>query len=161
MCQICVFLQQMLPSPRPRLLEGNSLIPGFITQIVCLPRHWSPLHSVSVTLGKRPGNLSVTIWKTLVTALSTTDFCKWECEVGTDTLFPFDVAKKCDEIHITRKLGRPSFHPYKSGGSRKSVPNRRTANRRSFFQRADPRSLRPFLGQTASQGRGMHNRTSK
>ncbi|MPC60141.1 hypothetical protein E2C01_054179 [Portunus trituberculatus] len=34
---------------------------------------------------------------------------KWECAVGREELFPFDVTKKCDEICKTRKLGRPSF----------------------------------------------------
>ncbi|KAK4316176.1 hypothetical protein Pmani_012685 [Petrolisthes manimaculis] len=33
------------------------------------------------------------------------------CEVGNDELFPFDVVKKCDEIHKMRKLGRPSYRP--------------------------------------------------
>ncbi|MPC58147.1 hypothetical protein E2C01_052142 [Portunus trituberculatus] len=35
--------------------------------------------------------------------------CKWECAAGREELFPFDVTKKCDEIHKTRKLGRPLF----------------------------------------------------
>ena len=35
--------------------------------------------------------------------------CKWECDVGSDELFPFNVAKKCDEIHKTKKLGMPYF----------------------------------------------------
>ena len=36
-------------------------------------------------------------------------FSKWEYEVGTNELFPFDVAKKCDEIHKTKKLGKPIY----------------------------------------------------
>ncbi|MPC86768.1 hypothetical protein E2C01_081604 [Portunus trituberculatus] len=44
------------------------------------------------------------------------ELCKWECEVGQDDLFPFDVIKKCEEIHKSRKLGRPSFRPHKSPG---------------------------------------------
>lgn len=32
-----------------------------------------------------------------------------ECEVGTVELLPFDVAKKCDEIHKTWKLGKPHY----------------------------------------------------
>ncbi|KAK4299840.1 hypothetical protein Pmani_027912 [Petrolisthes manimaculis] len=40
------------------------------------------------------------------------ELCKWECEVGTEELFPFDVVKNCDEIHKTKKLGRPSFGPF-------------------------------------------------
>ena len=42
--------------------------------------------------------------------------CSWECEVGTADLFPVDVAKKCEEMHKTRKLGR-SFYKHKPAGS--------------------------------------------
>ncbi|MPC79354.1 hypothetical protein E2C01_073877 [Portunus trituberculatus] len=42
------------------------------------------------------------------------DLCKWECEVGQDELFPFDVAKKCEEIHKAGRLGWPSFRPSKA-----------------------------------------------
>ena len=35
--------------------------------------------------------------------------CKWECEVGMAELFLFDVAKKCDELHKIRKLGKPHY----------------------------------------------------
>lgn len=30
------------------------------------------------------------------------ELCKADCEVGTDDLFPFDIVKKCDEIHKTK-----------------------------------------------------------
>lgn len=90
------------------------------------------------------------------TALS--DLCKGGCEVGTDELFPFDVVKKCDEIHKTKKLGRPAFRPYKFDrkkavhqfrqGTRKPPPNR---SKSSF-------SSRPFLGQRQSWGRRTQNR---
>lgn len=91
-----------------------------------------------------------------------TDLCKWDCDVGTDALFPFDIAKKCDEIHKTKRLGRPSFRPHKSRGPRWSLQNRQPAgSRRPLFQRADSRSSRLFLGQTASQGRGMRRQTSQ
>ena len=84
--------------------------------------------------------------------------CKGGCEVGTDELFPFDVVKKCDEIHKTKKLGRPSFRPYKFDRmkavhqfrqrARKPPPNR---SKSSF-------SSRPFLGQRQSWGRRTQNR---
>lgn len=34
---------------------------------------------------------------------------RWDCEVGTNELFPFDVAKKCEEIHRTKRLGKPFY----------------------------------------------------
>lgn len=46
------------------------------------------------------------------------DLCKWKYEVGTDDLFPFNVVKKCEELHKTGKLGRPSFRPYRTTGRR-------------------------------------------
>ncbi|KAK3868375.1 hypothetical protein Pcinc_026224 [Petrolisthes cinctipes] len=86
------------------------------------------------------------------------ELCKGGCEVGTDELFPFDVVKKCDEIHKTKKLGRPSFRPYKFDrmktahqfrqGTRKPLPYRS----RSFS------SSRPFLGQRQPWGRRTQNR---
>ena len=51
------------------------------------------------------------------------ELCKWECNAGTDVLFPFDVVKKCDEIHKTKKLGRPSFRPYKTYKAKSFVPS--------------------------------------
>ena len=36
-------------------------------------------------------------------------FSKWEYEVGTNELSPFDVVRKCDEIHKTIKLGKPIY----------------------------------------------------
>ena len=85
------------------------------------------------------------------------DLCKWECEVGKDDLFPFDVTKKCEEIHKTRKLGRPSFHPYKSSG-RRFAPNKQTTRRHyQVPTHSRPRyQTRPFLGQRHPQGKGMH-----
>lgn len=46
--------------------------------------------------------------------------CGWECEVGTTDLFSFDVAKKCDEIHKTRKLGKP-FYKHKVSRSGEKI----------------------------------------
>ncbi|KAK4318784.1 hypothetical protein Pmani_010207 [Petrolisthes manimaculis] len=60
------------------------------------------------------------------------ELCKWECEVGTEELFPFDVVKKCDEIHKTKKLGRPSFHPFKTTRNRGFVSNRQDYRKPSF-----------------------------
>lgn len=85
-----------------------------------------------------------------------TELCKWEHEVGKDALFPFDVAKKCDEIHKTKKLGRPSFRPYKFG--RPQGHDYRHTTKRPYLPRAKPSSSsRPFLGQKQSRGRRTHN----
>lgn len=82
------------------------------------------------------------------------ELCKWECEVGRDDLFPFDVVKKCEDIHKSRKLGRPAFRPYKAPGKR--FPPPRQIPRRPPYQ-LQPRSrsqTRPFLGQRPPQGKG-------
>ncbi|XP_045129179.1 uncharacterized protein LOC123514963 isoform X1 [Portunus trituberculatus] len=85
------------------------------------------------------------------------ELCRWECEVGRDTLFPFDVTKKCDEIHKTKRLGRYPNRPYRTTGPRRFTQIRRPYNRRPYYQqRGDSRNSRPFLGKMASQGRGMH-----
>ncbi|MPC65753.1 hypothetical protein E2C01_059889 [Portunus trituberculatus] len=71
------------------------------------------------------------------------ELCKWDCEVRLDDLFPFDV-KKCDELHRTKKLGRPSFRPYKNFRM-KSVDQSRPRTRKPFYSRARPgSSSRPF-----------------
>lgn len=81
------------------------------------------------------------------------ELCKWECEVGTDSLFPFDVAKKCDEIHKTRKLGRPAFRPYRTGRAKNFVPTRQD-HRRSYTPRVRSKfPSRSFLGQRQSRGK--------
>ena len=90
------------------------------------------------------------------------ELCKWECEVGKDDLFPFDVVKKCEDIHKSRKLGRPSFRPHKTPGRRFVSP--RHSSRRSLrpsypqyhHQQSRPRpQSRLFLGQRPPQGKGM------
>ncbi|XP_063872825.1 uncharacterized protein LOC135107091 isoform X1 [Scylla paramamosain] len=84
------------------------------------------------------------------------ELCKWEYEVGQDALFPFDVTKKCKEIHKTKKLGRPTYRPYKSSW-RKYASNKQT--RRPYQVSSHSRlhnQPRPFLGQKHPQGRGMH-----
>lgn len=80
--------------------------------------------------------------------------CSWECEVGTTELFPFDVAKKCEEIHNTRKLGKP-FHrhkPYASAQKRfRPYFNKRQGSLPSRY----PAQSKPFLGHRQPQGRGF------
>ena len=81
------------------------------------------------------------------------ELCKWDCEVGLDELFPFDVVKKCDEIQRTKKLGRPSFRPYKNFRM-KPVDQSRLGTRKPFYSRArSSSSSRPFLGHRQSLGR--------
>ncbi|MPC48803.1 hypothetical protein E2C01_042586 [Portunus trituberculatus] len=41
------------------------------------------------------------------------DLCRWECEVGQDDLFLFDMVKKCEEAH--RKEAREAFYPFLEG----------------------------------------------
>ena len=82
------------------------------------------------------------------------ELCNWDCEVGKDDLFPFDVVKKCEEIHKSRKLGRPNFRTYKAPGKRFASP--RQLPTRPHPQQSRPRhQTRPFLGQRPPQGRGM------
>ena len=84
------------------------------------------------------------------------DICKWECEVGQNELFPFDVTKKCEEIHKAGKLGRPAFRPSKAPG-RRFTSSSRPAHRSSqaSFQSRRRSQSRPFLGQRPPQGRRM------
>ncbi|XP_045137191.1 uncharacterized protein LOC123519752 [Portunus trituberculatus] len=86
------------------------------------------------------------------------DLCKWECEVGQQELFPFDVTKKCEEIHKAGRLGRPSFRPpAKSSGKRYSSFSRTTHRSSQAHHQSRPRSqTRPFFAQRPPQGRGMH-----
>ena len=83
------------------------------------------------------------------------ELCKWECEVGKDDLFPFDVIKKCDDILRTRRLGRPAFRPYRYGRARRHAAPPRQDTRKPHYPQARHRTAqRPFLGHRASQGRG-------
>ncbi|MPC74717.1 hypothetical protein E2C01_069091 [Portunus trituberculatus] len=86
------------------------------------------------------------------------DLCKWECEVGQQELFPFDVTRKCEEIHKTGRLGRPSFRPSsKTSGKRFSSSSRSSHRPSQGHYQSRPRSQnRPFFGQRPPQGRGMH-----
>ncbi|XP_045131599.1 uncharacterized protein LOC123516406 isoform X3 [Portunus trituberculatus] len=82
------------------------------------------------------------------------ELCKWECEVGRDDLFPFDVVKKCEDIHKSRKLGRPAFRPRKAPGKRFLLP-RQTPRHPFYQQKSRPWSqTRSFLGQRPPQGKG-------
>lgn len=81
------------------------------------------------------------------------ELCKWECEVGRDDLFPFDVIKKCDEIRKTRQLGRPSSRPYRYNRARRQAPHGQDSRKSTYPQTRRP-SQRPFLGHRAPQGRG-------
>lgn len=85
------------------------------------------------------------------------ELCIWECEVGQDDLFPFDVIKKCEEIHKSRKLGRPTFRPHKGPGKRFAPPRQpsRHSFRPSYPQQSRPRyQTRPFLGKRPPQAKG-------
>ena len=80
--------------------------------------------------------------------------CSWECEVGTADLFPVDVAKKCEEMHKTRKLGR-SFYKHKPAGS---VQKRfKTVIQAGCSLLRVSKSLQGFLG-PRPQGRGTHRK---
>lgn len=81
------------------------------------------------------------------------ELCRWDCEVGTAELFPFDVIKKCEEIHRARRLGRPSFRPYRSGGPRQAAASHQ-APRRAPPPRHSRFRSRPFLGQRPPPLRG-------
>ncbi|XP_063856582.1 uncharacterized protein LOC135098244 [Scylla paramamosain] len=94
------------------------------------------------------------IARTHVNDSALAELCNWECEVGKDDLFPFDVIKKCEEIHKSRKLGRPTFRPYKAPGKRFASP--RQLPSRPHSQQPRPRhQTRSFLGQRPPQGKGM------
>lgn len=85
--------------------------------------------------------------------------CTWDCEVGTAELFPFDVAKRCDELHRTRTLGRSTYRPKPSGGTQKRfqpyVTKRQWPRQHTSSSRV-PVQSRPFLGHR--QGRGFHRK---
>ncbi|MPC24635.1 hypothetical protein E2C01_017723 [Portunus trituberculatus] len=82
------------------------------------------------------------------------ELCKWDCEVGGSDLFPFDVSKRCEEIHKTRRLGRPTSRPFRTAGPRKVVPNRFLPRRHAYPPPARARTSKPFLGQRCPRGQG-------
>uniref|UniRef100_A0A0P4WG63 Reverse transcriptase domain-containing protein n=1 Tax=Scylla olivacea TaxID=85551 RepID=A0A0P4WG63_SCYOL len=71
------------------------------------------------------------------------ELCKWECEVGQEDLFPFDVVKKCEDILKARRLGKPAFRPYRYGRTRKFAP--RQGTRKPHYQSRERNSQRPFF----------------
>ncbi|MPC68725.1 hypothetical protein E2C01_062931 [Portunus trituberculatus] len=83
------------------------------------------------------------------------ELCKWECAVGKEVLFPFDVTKKCDKICKTRKVGRHLLHPHKMSGPKRFAPYGSTSG--LFFhpsQSQSRTSSRHFLCQKLPQGKG-------
>ena len=90
--------------------------------------------------------------------LALAELCKWDCEVGESDLFPFDVSKRCDEIHKTKRLGRPPSRPYRTAGPRKSVVHRYASKRPYFPQPVISKNSRPFLGHKRPQGTGAQMR---
>lgn len=85
--------------------------------------------------------------------------CTWDCEVGTAELFPFDVAKKCDELHKTRQLGGSSYKHRPSGGTQKRFKpyvTKRQWTRQDTPSSRFPVRSRPFLGHR--QGRWSHRK---
>jgi hypothetical protein len=84
---------------------------------------------------------------------------KWDCEVGQDELYPFDVTKRCEEIHKAKKLG--SFKQHKRApqagysnkwprhkGQRSQPPYNTVNNNRSYSANYNSKSHqgKPFLG---------------
>ena len=86
---------------------------------------------------------------------------RWECEVGTNELFLFDVAKKCDEIHKTKQLGKPYYKQKANFNEQhnryKPYYNKRHVNKRNTHSRYN---AKPFLGQKPPQGRETYNKFS-
>ena len=89
------------------------------------------------------------------------ELCKWDCEVGESDLFPFDVSKRCDEIHKTRWFGRPPSRPFRTAGPRKMTPYRFPPRRPAYPPPARARPSKPFLGQRRPQGTGAHARRNQ
>lgn len=83
------------------------------------------------------------------------ELCRWDCEVGKDSLFPFDVVKKCDELHRTKQLGRPGFRSHRNAGSRRYTANNQ-ATRKTSYQRQYHKTSKPFLGRGSSHKKGTH-----
>lgn len=87
---------------------------------------------------------------------------RWECEVGTNELFPFDVAKKCDEIHKTKKLGKPYYRQKADlpAQHKRYQPyyNKHHVNKHNTHSRYN---AKPFLGQKEPRGRGAYHKLSR
>ena len=99
-------------------------------------------------------------------------FCNWDCEVGMDKLFPFDVTKRCDEIRKVRKLGSSGTQNRqffgRGGGSFYKYDDRYRSNDYKSDYKSDGgdrrgRSrtpYRPYSGPRASQGKGESDKSS-
>lgn len=90
--------------------------------------------------------------------------CRWECEKGMAELFPFNVAKKCDENHKTMKLGKPCYeHKFPRGDQKIFKPY--SYPRQTYEYRQDNSSSRRshhstrFREETAT-GKGIPQETS-
>ena len=81
------------------------------------------------------------------------ELCRWDCEVGKDSLFPFDVTKKCDELHRAKQLGRSGFRSHRNAGPRRYMVNNQ-ATRKTSYQRQYHKSSKPFLGRGSSHKKG-------
>ena len=93
-----------------------------------------------------------------------THLTTWECEVGTNELFPFDVAKKCDEIHKTKKLGRPQYKQKTNLQPRRFKPyyNKRQVDKQLHQGYSQSRyNPKPGFGHKQPQGRKPFNRASR
>ena len=88
--------------------------------------------------------------------------CKWDHEVGQDTLFPFDVSKKCDEINKVKKLGsqtnkrphwpqRANFQSHKWPKHQSNSYHNYSGYRSSGPYSKPKKGYKPFLGKK-SQG---------
>lgn len=157
MCLTWLFPWQTLPSPRPWVLEEdlyidaqlshtNSLLSKALVPVeVCISdigenkREACQLlfrgtkYCNSLCLLTLAANYINYLWKE-VTHIHVDDsvlseLCKWECKAGESALFPFDVSKRYDEIHRTKRLWCPFFHPCRTAGPRKSVAHRYAARK--------------------------------
>ncbi|MPC45529.1 hypothetical protein E2C01_039230 [Portunus trituberculatus] len=152
---------ECLPDPLDDLDALNCSPPShdsdesnYLTALRDLSGHF---HSEEQTVVNYINQLRKEVAKIHINDSALADLCKWECEVGKDDLFPFDVTKKCEEIHKARKLERPSFCPYKSSG-RRFATNKQTTKRlyQVLSHSQSCNQTRPVLGQRHSQGKGMH-----
>ena len=88
--------------------------------------------------------------------------CKWDYDVGKDELFPFDVTKKCDELHKSKTLGR--YKRYPPGRSTKFTQHyyrhdTRGASSRPKQPYKPAGASKPFLGYKPARGRGYQNKS--
>ena len=87
---------------------------------------------------------------------SLTSLCKWDCPVGQDELFPFDVTKRCDEIGKVRTLGSNSGQNQK-----KFFRKPATSNNMNDFKWPPRQYQRQSFNPYNRQGKGNTNKPSK